>query len=93
MVHERLQGLDAGIVASLHDELLIDAGERDAERARAILEEAMVEAFALTFPGAPSHGVAEAVIGANWFDVKHPQKESRPEKQAGAKTVQDRQTL
>ena len=92
LVYERLQGFDAGLVVSLHDELLVEASERDAECTRAILEEAMIEAFQTTFPGAPSHSVAEAVIGPTWFAVKHPQKESRPEKQAGAKTVQDRQT-
>jgi DNA polymerase I-like protein with 3'-5' exonuclease and polymerase domains len=76
LVHERLQGLDAGLVVSLHDELLIEASERDAEDARAILEEAMIEAFVMTFPGAPSHSVAEAVIGRNWFTVKHPEEPS-----------------
>jgi DNA polymerase I-like protein with 3'-5' exonuclease and polymerase domains len=74
LVHERLRGLDAWIVASLHDELLVEASERDAERARAILEETMVEAFVRTFPGAPSHGVAEAVIGTDWYTVKHPER-------------------
>jgi DNA polymerase-1 len=74
MLHERLQGLEGGLVASLHDELLIEASERDAERARAILEEAMIEAFVATFPGAPSHSVAEAVIGTNWFAIKHPEE-------------------
>jgi len=85
LAHARLQGLDAHLVASVHDELLVEANERGAERAHTILEETMAEAFVLTFPGAPSHGVAEAVIGANWFDIKHPQKESKPEKQASAK--------
>jgi DNA polymerase I len=74
MVHERLQGLDAGIVVSLHDELLVEASERDAECACTILEETMVEAFVRTFPGAPWHSVAEAVIGQNWFAVKHPEE-------------------
>jgi DNA polymerase-1 len=74
LVHERLQGLDSRIVVSLHDELLIEAAERDAEGARTILEETMVEAFTTTFPGAPSHSVAEASIGANWFLVKHPEQ-------------------
>jgi DNA polymerase I-like protein with 3'-5' exonuclease and polymerase domains len=74
MVHERLSGLDASIVASLHDELLIEAAERDAERICSILQETMTEAFVLTFPGAPSHSVAEAVIGTDWYAVKHPEE-------------------
>jgi DNA polymerase I-like protein with 3'-5' exonuclease and polymerase domains len=73
LVHERLSGIDAWIVASLHDELLVEAKEPDAEAARAILEETMTEAFVRTFPGAPDHSVAEAVIAPNWFLVKHPE--------------------
>jgi DNA polymerase-1 len=76
LVYERLQGLDAWLVVSIHDELLIEADYRDAERAREILEEAMVEAFVTTFPGAPSHSVADAVTGLNWFAVKHPEEKA-----------------
>jgi DNA polymerase-1 len=72
MLYERLQGLDAFIVVCLHDEILVEARERDAERARVILQETMAEAFVLTFRGAPYHGVAEAAIGADWYVVKHP---------------------
>src|SRR6516165_2735764 len=79
LVYERLQGFDAGLVVSLHDELLVEASERDAECTRAILEEAMIEAFQTTFPGAPSHSVAEAVIGRDWFSVKHPEEAAKEE--------------
>jgi DNA polymerase I-like protein with 3'-5' exonuclease and polymerase domains len=75
LVYERLQGLDAWLVVSIHDELLIEADYRDAARAREILEEAMAEAFVTTFPGAPSDSVADAVPGLNWFAVKHPPEE------------------
>jgi DNA polymerase-1 len=76
LVHERLQGLDAGLVVTIHDELLVEASERDAEQAHAILEDTMVEAFVRTFPGAPYHSVAQAAIGADWYAVKHPQKDT-----------------
>jgi hypothetical protein len=49
MVFGSLRGLRAGLVASVNDELLIEADERDADKARAILEEAMIEAFEITF--------------------------------------------
>jgi hypothetical protein len=62
------------LVVSLHDELLVEAREKDAGRVRTILQETMTEAFMLTFPGAPYHGVAEAAIGADWYGVKHPQE-------------------
>ena len=72
LIHSRLRsaGIRGGLVASIHDELLLEVHEDDAESARALLEETMVEAFAITFPGAPTTGVASAVIGRNWGQVK-----------------------
>jgi DNA polymerase I len=72
LVHAGLRAaaLRAGIIASVHDEILIEAYEADAEEARVLLEAAMVEAFALTFPGAPLGGVATAKIGRTWWDTK-----------------------
>jgi DNA polymerase I-like protein with 3'-5' exonuclease and polymerase domains len=59
-----------GLVACVHDELLLEVAEDDAEDARQILEQTMVDAFAETFPGAPANGVAAAKIGCNWAAVK-----------------------
>ena len=56
MVFRRLRGIRGGLVASVHDELLLEVAEDDAEQARQILAETMIEAFELTFPGAPTHG-------------------------------------
>jgi hypothetical protein len=38
----------------------VEATEDEAEKARAILDEGMLEAFQITFPGEPSHGVVMA---------------------------------
>jgi DNA polymerase-1 len=62
--------LQAAMVATVHDELLIEAPEDEAEMVRALLEDVMTDAFATTFPGAPTKGVAEAVIGKNWMEAK-----------------------
>ena len=70
LVHQRLAGLDAQIVNCSHDEILVEASEKDAKHAKRILEECMVEAFVVTFPGAPQRGVAAAAIGPSWFDAK-----------------------
>jgi DNA polymerase-1 len=59
-----------GLIACVHDELLLEVDERDAQIAREILEAVMVDAFATTFPGAPTKGVAEAVNGRNWLEAK-----------------------
>jgi hypothetical protein len=70
LVHRRLRGIRGGLVASVHDELLLEVAEADAEAARRILEETMVEAFEVTFPGAPTNKVVEVRVGRTWKDVK-----------------------
>jgi hypothetical protein len=59
-----------GLVACVHDELLLEVHEDDAEIARELLEYAMIGAFTETFPGAPVDGVATAKIGQTWAEVK-----------------------
>ena len=56
MVHRRYlaAGIRGGLVATVHDELLAEVVEADAERARDILQQTMIEAFEITFPGAPT---------------------------------------
>jgi DNA polymerase I-like protein with 3'-5' exonuclease and polymerase domains len=70
MVYHRLRGVRGGLVATVHDELLLEVAEADAEAARQILEQTMVEAFEQTFPGAPTRGVVEVQIGRTWKDLK-----------------------
>jgi DNA polymerase I-like protein with 3'-5' exonuclease and polymerase domains len=59
-----------GLVACVHDELLLEVHEDDAEVARDLLEDAMIGAFTETFPGAPVNGVATAKVGQTWAEVK-----------------------
>jgi DNA polymerase I-like protein with 3'-5' exonuclease and polymerase domains len=70
MVFRRLRGINGGLVACVHDELLLEVAETDAERARCMLEETMIEAFEQTFPGAPIGKLVEAKIGKTWLEVK-----------------------
>jgi DNA polymerase I-like protein with 3'-5' exonuclease and polymerase domains len=73
-IYARLKaiGTRGGLVACVHDELLLEVDEDDAEKARQILEQTMLDAFTETFPRAPADGVAKAVIGRTWKEVKHP---------------------
>jgi DNA polymerase I len=64
------QGIAGGPVAWLHDELVLEVPEADAPRAKELLEQAMTDAFAEIFPGAPLQGLVEAKIGDNWSEVK-----------------------
>jgi DNA polymerase-1 len=59
-----------GLVASIHDELILEAHEDDAAIAVAILEQAMVAAFMETFPGAPVTNLVKVKIGHSWADLK-----------------------
>jgi len=71
-IHVFLQQYEirGGVIACVHDELLLEVHEDDAEIAKDLLEMAMLDAFAQTFPGAPVNGVAIAKIGRNWAAVK-----------------------
>ena len=64
-------GIDDGPVAWLHDEIVMEAAAEDAERAAELLKQAMIEAFAETFPGAPLNGLVEPDIGMSWSAAKH----------------------
>jgi DNA polymerase-1 len=80
LVHHRFvtASIRGGLIASVHDELLTEVVEDDAEKARILLQEAMIEAFMVTFPGAPTTGVAKATIGKTWFDVKQDEPAPAP---------------
>lgn len=72
LLYARLKAsaIRGGMVATIHDELLLEVHEDDAEAARALLEETMIEAFELTYPGAPTVNLVETKIGRSWADVK-----------------------
>ena len=76
LVHKRLrdEGIRGGLVASVHDELLLEVHEKDTAIAAEILHLTMVDAFKTTFPGAPATDVADVTIGRTWFAIKHPEE-------------------
>jgi DNA polymerase I len=63
-------GIEGGAVAWLHDEIVLEVAAEDAEQAAELLKQAMIDAFAETFPGAPLNGLVEPHIGANWSAAK-----------------------
>jgi hypothetical protein len=67
LINENING---GLVAAVHDELLIEMAEEDADRAKVILEQGIIQAFGITFLGAPTRGVAAAKIGKSCADSK-----------------------
>jgi DNA polymerase I-like protein with 3'-5' exonuclease and polymerase domains len=63
-------GVVGGPVAWLHDEIVLEVCEDQAEQAAAILKQAMIDGFAETFPGAPLNGLVDPHICANWGEGK-----------------------
>lgn len=63
-VHQRLkkEGLDARLILQVHDELLIEASKKDAERARRVLCEEMESVASLSIPL-----TVEVEMGDNWL--------------------------
>lgn len=66
-VYRRLkeEKLDARLILQVHDELIIEAAEKDAERAAAVLGEEMRAAAALDVPL-----TADVEKGFTWYDAK-----------------------
>ena len=66
-VYDRLEkeNLRAKLILQVHDELIVEAPEEEAERVRALLTEEMEHAVTLSVPL-----VAEAKIGKNWLEAK-----------------------
>jgi DNA polymerase-1 len=62
--------IDGGPIAWLHDEIVLEVPIEDAERAAALLKQAMVTAFAETFPGAPLRDLVEPRVGLGWGEAK-----------------------
>ena len=63
-----LEGLDAAIILQVHDELLVEASENDAEAARDRLVAAMTDAFSEVFPDAPTLGLVDVAIRRCWAE-------------------------
>jgi DNA polymerase I-like protein with 3'-5' exonuclease and polymerase domains len=59
-------GIAGGPVLFVHDEIVLEVAEADAERAGELLRAAMVEAFAEVFPHAPLTGLVELKIRREW---------------------------
>jgi DNA polymerase I len=70
LLDRALVGLDAQLILSVHDELVIEAAEDDAEEAKQRLAGTMTRAFTEFFPNAPSAGLVDAKIVRSWGEAK-----------------------
>ncbi|WP_167590611.1 DNA polymerase [Oceanidesulfovibrio indonesiensis] len=67
---QHLSGLEAFLVHCIHDKLILEVTQEQADQARVALEKAMTEGFLDRFPDGPTTGLVEATTGANWADLK-----------------------
>lgn len=59
-----------GMVATVHDEILLHVPKECSQKAKEVLEYSMNDAMREMFPHAVSHHVADAAFGERWGDVK-----------------------
>ena len=65
-----LVGLDARVIHHVHDEIILDCAESDADSAKQALTGAMAQGFNALFPEAGMPGLVEAHSGSNWHSAK-----------------------
>ena len=65
MLRLKRENMRARLILQVHDELIVEAPEDEAEKASRILTEEMEAAISLTVPM-----VAEASVGKTWYDAK-----------------------
>jgi DNA polymerase-1 len=72
----RDERIDGRLVGWIHDELIVEARERDAAQVKALLKDTMERAFVEVFPTATLLNLIEANVGPNWAAVKEKKKGS-----------------
>ncbi len=65
-----LQPLNAMLVNVVHDEVVVEVAEDQAEEAKAHVEQAMIEGILDIFPEASTRGLVDAHVGTNWAEAK-----------------------
>ena len=66
VLKKRLEGLDAELVAVIHDEVIVQTPPALADKVRVTVEQAMIDGMQTFIGEVPI--VAEAVVGRSWAD-------------------------
>jgi DNA polymerase I-like protein with 3'-5' exonuclease and polymerase domains len=61
-------GIDATPVAVVHDELVVEVAEANAELAKCLVERSMVEGMLAVFPDAATEGLVQAHVVRSWAE-------------------------
>ena len=70
LLDRALAGLDAQLILSVHDELVVEAAEDVAEEAGKRLIDAMAQAFSEFFPNAPFAGLVDVRVVRSWSEAE-----------------------
>jgi DNA polymerase-1 len=69
-VHDAIYGRDAWMVLQVHDELVVECAETDADEISALVEREMTAAWCEVFPAAPADGIVEVSARRCWAKPK-----------------------
>jgi DNA polymerase I-like protein with 3'-5' exonuclease and polymerase domains len=69
LIENGIAGVE-GLIACVHDELVVEVRAEHAELARQILQEEMTAAFVRLFPDAPTTGLLDIKTGPNWGELE-----------------------
>jgi DNA polymerase-1 len=69
-LEDYLTGMDAKLVNTIHDELVIEAAEEDLANVMIAVKNAMEEGMLAIFPEASTKNLVEINAGANWAKAK-----------------------
>jgi DNA polymerase I len=67
---EALDGLDAKLVHTVHDEIILEVADQDLEEARIALVKTMTQGMLDIFPQAPTADLVEVNAGPDWAQAK-----------------------
>lgn len=69
-LRRRLRGIDAFIINTVHDEIIIECAKGLEEKVKTLLTQSMQAGLRALFKGASLNGLAEAAIGKDWAEAK-----------------------
>lgn len=66
ILNEGLNNIEAKIIAVVHDEIIVECNEEQANRTKEIVINGMTKAMLTIFPNAAINGLIDAKIAKNW---------------------------
>jgi DNA polymerase-1 len=66
----RINNIGGGLVLAVHDELVAEVREDQAQQAAKLIEQAMTATFLRVFPDAPVNGLVKVMIVKKWGEAK-----------------------